>query len=79
MARFERRDAVLAAGVAMFMIGLIPFTGAALAVLVACGMFFGIKAYVGRRRREIEREVGEGACLECGSAVRGGRCPVCDG
>ena len=77
--RFERRDAILVAGLLLFMIGLAPFVSIAAAAVIVTGMYFGIKVYVGRRRRSIEADVGEGLCMECGSRVSGGRCPACDG
>lgn len=74
---FERRDAILIAGLLFFMIGLMPFMGAVYAVAIVVAMYFGIKLYVARRRQTIAREVGEGVCMECGSSVSGGRCPAC--
>jgi len=41
-------------------------------------MYFGIKVYVGKRKQSIERDVGEGSCMECGSKILNKKCPNCD-
>ncbi|MBA4718210.1 MAG: hypothetical protein HRO68_03570 [Nitrosopumilus sp.] len=60
------------------MIGLIPFMGLAYAVIIVAIMYFGIKVYVGKRKQSIERDVGEGICMECGSKIINKKCPSCD-
>jgi len=60
------------------MIGLIPFMYPAYAVLIVIIMYFGIKVYVGKRTQSIQRDVGEGICMECGSSVIDKKCPICD-
>ncbi len=60
------------------MIGLIPFMGLAYAVIIVAIMYFGIKVYVGKRKQSIERDVGEGLCMECGSKILNNKCPNCD-
>ena len=74
----ERRDMLLIAGLVLFMIGLTPFMAPIYAALIVIAMYFGIKVYVGQKKRAIGRDVGEGVCMECGSKVSGGACPVCD-
>jgi len=69
---------VLIAGLILFMIGLIPFMYPAYAVLIVIIMYFGIKVYVGKRTQSIQRDVGEGICMECGSSVIDKKCPICD-
>ncbi len=76
--KFERRDILLIVGLLLFMIGLIPFMGLAYAVIIVVIMYFMIKVYVGKRKQSIEREVGEGICMECGSKVINKKCPSCD-
>ncbi len=76
--KFERRDILLIVGLLLFMIGLIPFMGLAYAVIIVAIMYFGIKVYVGKKRQLIERDVGEGLCMECGSKVLNKKCPNCD-
>ena len=75
---FERREIILVIGLVLFMIGLMPFMAPIYAAMVVIAMYFGIKVYVGQRRKAIGRDVGEGVCMECGSRVSGGACPVCD-
>ncbi len=76
--KFERRDILLIVGLLLFMIGLTPFMGLAYAVIIVVIMYFGIKVYVGKRKQSIERDVGEGICMECGSKVFNKKCPNCD-
>jgi len=68
----------LIVGLLLFMIGLIPFMGLAYAVIIVVIMYFGIKVYVGKRKQSIERDVGEGLCMECGSKILNKKCPNCD-
>ena len=76
--KFERRDILLIVGLLLFMIGLTPFMGLLYAVIIVVIMYFGIKVYVGKRKQSIERDVGEGLCMECGSKVFNKKCPNCD-
>jgi hypothetical protein len=76
--KFERRDILLIAGLVLFMIGLIPFMSPAYAAIVVILMYFGIKIYVAKRKQSIEKDVGEGICMECGSKVLDKKCPICD-
>ena len=76
--KFERRDILLIVGLLLFMIGLTPFMGLVYAVIIVVIMYFGIKVYVGKRKQSIERDVGEGICMECGSKVLNKKCPNCD-
>ncbi|MBT4454361.1 MAG: hypothetical protein HOC53_00200 [Candidatus Nitrosopelagicus sp.] len=76
--KFERRDIVLIVGLILFMIGLIPFMGAAYAAIIVTIMYFGIKIYVSKRKQTILQDVGEGICMECGSKVFDKKCPNCD-
>ena len=65
-------------GLLLFMIGLTPFTGFALAAVMVIIMYFAIKVYVRKRTQSIERDVGEGICMECGSKILDKKCPNCD-
>ena len=76
--KFERRDIILIAGLVLFMIGLIPFMSPMYAVIIVILMYFGIKFYVAKRRQLMERDVGEGLCLECGAKIHEKKCPNCD-
>ena len=76
--KFERRDIILIVGLILFMIGLMPFTTPIYAVIIVTLMYFGIKFYVGKRRKSIIDEVGEeGICMECGSKIQNKKCPQC--
>ena len=61
------------------MIGLI---GAGLqpiySMIIAVGIYVGIKVYVGRRQAAITKDMPEGICAECGAKIAGGACPNCD-
>ena len=76
--KFERRDILLIAGLLLFMIGLIPFMAPMYAALIVIAMYFGIKVYVGKRKQLIQKDVGEGICMECGSRVFNKKCLNCD-
>ncbi len=65
-------------GLLLFMVGLTPFMAPVYAVLIVVIMYFGIKVYVGKRKQSIERDVGEGICMECGSKIINKKCPNCD-
>ena len=77
--KFERRDAILIAGLLLFMIGLIPFMTPVYAAIIVILMYFGIKFYVGKRRQSIQKDIGaEGICMECGAKIFNKKCPNCD-
>ncbi|MFQ5497156.1 MAG: hypothetical protein ACE5DU_04640 [Nitrosopumilus sp.] len=76
--KFEKRDIVLIVGLLLFMVGLIPFMAPVYAAIIVGIMYFGIKVYVGKRKQMIERDVGDGICMECGSRVFDKKCPNCD-
>ena len=76
---FEKRDIILIAGVLFFMIGLL---GVGLNLIESIGIsiaiYFGIKVFVGRRKKTLAKKIGEGFCVECGEKVVGKKCPNCD-
>jgi len=69
---------MLIAGIILVIIGLSPFIAPIYAAIIGILMYFGIKVYVGRKRRMIENDVGEGVCLECGFKIIDKKCPNCD-
>ena len=76
---FEKREIILIAGVLLLMIGLMSLLAPIYAVIIAILAYFAIKVYVGRKKRQIQREIGkEGICAVCGGKVTGGKCPNCD-
>ena len=76
---FEKRDFILIAGVLLFMIGLL---GVGLNIIESVGIsiaiYVGIKVFVGRRKKMLDKKIGEGLCLECGEKIIGKKCPNCD-
>ena len=48
------------------------------AAIIVIIMYFGIKVYVAKRRQLIEKDVGEGICMECGAKITNNKCPNCD-
>jgi len=48
------------------------------AALIVIALYFGIKFYVENRRKSIEKEIGEGICVDCGSKISDQKCPNCD-
>jgi hypothetical protein len=76
---FEKRDIILIAGVLLFMIGLLGVgLNAAESIGISIAIYFGIKIFVGRRKRMLDKKIGEGFCVECGETVVGKKCPNCD-
>ncbi|MGI9565509.1 MAG: hypothetical protein ACR2LL_00660 [Nitrosopumilus sp.] len=76
--KFERRDLLLIVGLLLFMIGLIPFMAPVYAVVIVTIMYFVIKVFVGKRRKSIQKDVGAGICMECGSKLLDMKCTSCD-
>jgi Flp pilus assembly protein TadB len=75
----QKKEIILVAGVLLFMIGLLG-TGLPLiySVIVAVGIYVGVKVFVGRRQQLIAKEIPEGICAECGSKISAGNCPNCN-
>lgn len=65
-------------GILLFMIGLIPFMQPIYAVIISIMIYFGIKVFVGRRKKLIAKKIGEGLCVVCGEKIIGKKCPKCD-
>ena len=61
---FKRKDFLLIVGVLFFLIGLM---GVGLppiyAIIISLTIYFGIRIFVGRRKKMIEESVGEGICV----------------
>ena len=75
---FERRDIILIVGLILVMLALIQYLGPAYSAIIVIGLYFGIKIYVGKKRQLIQRDVGEGICMECGSKIINKKCTDCD-
>ena len=48
------------------------------AIIISLAIYFGIRIFVGRRKKMIEKEIGEGFCAKCGSKIENQKCPICD-
>ena len=67
------------AGVLLFMIGLLGFGFNIIeSVGISIAIYVGIKFFVGRRKKMLDKKIGEGFCLECGEKIMGKKCPNCD-
>ena len=75
---FERRDIILIIGLILVMLALIQYLGPAYSAIIVIGLYFGIKIYVGKKRQLIQRDIGEGICMECGSKIINKKCTNCD-
>ena len=76
---WTRRDFILVIGIFCFLIGLIGIGLAPIyAIIISVVIYFGIRVFVGRRKLQIEKEVGEGICVKCGSKIENQKCPICD-
>ena len=75
---FEKRDLILIAGIILVIIGLIPFMAPIYAAIIGIVLYVGIKVYIGRKRKIIQEDVGEGICMECGFKIINKKCPNCD-
>ncbi len=47
-------------------------------IVISIAIFFGIKIFVARRKKMLDKKIGEGFCVECGEKVVGKKCPNCD-
>ena len=45
---------------------------------ISIAIFVGIKVLVGRRKKMLDKKIGEGFCVECGEKIIGKKCPNCD-
>jgi len=45
---------------------------------ISIAIYVGIKVFVGRRKKMLDKKIGEGFCVECGEKVIGKKCPNCD-
>ena len=75
---FEKREIVLIVGVLFLMIGMLPFLAPVYAVVISIAIYFGMRVFVGRRKKQIQKAVGEGVCAVCGQSIVNNKCPQCD-
>jgi hypothetical protein len=60
------------------MIGLMPFMAPIYAVIIAILVYFGVKVFVGRRKKIMLEKLGGGICINCGEKIINKKCPNCD-
>jgi len=60
------------------MVGMMPFVASAYAVGIAVAIYFGIKVFVGRKKRMIQKAIEGGICAVCGEKIVKDKCPNCD-
>ena len=75
---FEKREIVLIVGVLFLMIGMLPFIAPVYAVTIAVAIYFGMRVFVGRRKKQMQKAIGEGVCAVCGEQIVNKKCPNCD-
>ena len=75
---FEKREVVLIVGVLFLMIGMLPFIAPVYAIVIATALYFAVRVFVGRRKKQIQKAMGEGMCAVCGQRIVNDKCPQCD-
>ncbi|HXV38086.1 MAG TPA: hypothetical protein VD699_00725 [Nitrosopumilaceae archaeon] len=75
---FEKREIILIVGILFLMIGMMSFIAPIYAVTIAIVIYFGVRVFVGRRKKQIPKSVGEGVCTVCGQKIIKTKCPNCD-
>jgi len=75
---FEKREIVLIVGVLFLMIGMLPFIAPVYAIVISVAIYFGMRVFVGRRKKQIQKAIGDGMCAVCGQRIVNKKCPQCD-
>lgn len=77
---FEKREIILIIGILFLMIGImaLPNMQPIYAVIIAIAIYFGVRVFVGRRKKQIQKSIGEGICAVCGQRITENKCPNCD-
>jgi len=75
---FEKREIVLIIGILFLMIGMLPFIAPVYAVVISVAIYFGVRVFVGRRKKQIQKAMGEGMCAVCGQRIVNNKCQHCD-
>lgn len=76
--KFVKRDLILLAGSFLVFLGLSGYVEDYIAVIIATGIFFGIKTFTHSRQKFLEKHTGEGFCAQCGAQIIDKKCPNCD-
>ncbi|GEM_PF-224107 len=75
---FEKREILLILGVLFLMIGMMAILAPIYAVIIAILVYFGIRVFVGRRKKQLLQSLGQGVCAICGAKIINNKCPNCD-
>jgi membrane protein implicated in regulation of membrane protease activity len=75
---FEKREILLILGVFLLMLGMMAILAPIYAAVIAIMVYVSMRVFVGRRMRQIQREVGKGLCATCGTKIEESKCPRCD-
>jgi len=75
---FKKREIILILGILFLMIGMMSFIAPIYAVSIAIVIYFGVRVFVGRRKKQIQKSIGEGICAMCGQRITKNKCPNCD-
>lgn len=60
------------------MIGMMAVLAPIYAAVIAILIYFAIRVFVGRRRKQMKMAVGEGICATCGEKIAEDKCQNCD-
>ncbi len=60
------------------MIGMMAVLAPIYAAIIAILVYFAIRVFVGRKKRQMETEIGKGICATCGEKIIQDKCPNCD-
>ena len=75
---FEKREMILIVGILFLVIGMLPFIAPVYAIVISVAIYFGVRVFVGRRKKQIRKAMGEGMCAVCGQRIVNNKCPQCD-
>jgi phosphate/sulfate permease len=76
--KFEKREILLIVGIIFLMVGMMAILAPIYALIIAILIYFAMKVFVGRRKKQIQKEMGEGICAICGAKITENKCPKCD-
>jgi phosphate/sulfate permease len=76
--KFEKREILLIVGIIFLMIGMMAILAPIYALIIAFLIYFAMKVFVGRRKKQIQKDMGEGICAICGAKIIENKCPKCD-
>ena len=57
---------------------MLPFIAPVYAVVISVAIYLGVRVFVGRRKKQIQKAIGEGMCAVCGQKIVNNKCQQCD-